>query len=336
MNLVLVGHGSIGAKYKQSIIDRNFNLENFYIIENNSDLQNKLKKQGFHCFSSLDKLESLDINLEYGIVANWGPDHISSANKLIDLGCKKLIIEKPLSSRKDELIMFRERCSREKIFVTINQGYSSTNMIQVISDFAENSKLGSPVGTRIIGGAMCLSTNGTHYFDLSCDILQSLPKTIIADLELDYINPRNENLVNLGGSAAYRMHNDKFIHASFTNKNSELATIEIIYRNAVIKFQGGDDCLKFYKRNVDEIIKFKDKVTRCGALFFEENINFDNKKNKSFVDDALNNLLNDLIPAVSIERAEISVLMVLGAIQSHIEGKRIAFEEIKDYGILIS
>lgn len=335
MNLVLVGHGSIGAKYKQSIIDRNFNLENFYIIENNSDLQNKLK-QGFHCFSSLDKLESLDINLEYGIVANWGPDHISSANKLIDLGCKKLIIEKPLSSRKDELMKFKERCSREQIFVTINQGFSSTNIIQVISDFADNSKLGSPVGTRIIGGSICLSTNGTHYFDLSCDILQSLPKTIISDLELDYINPRNENLVNIGGSAAFRMHNDKFIHASFTNKNSQSARVEIIYRNAVIEFQAGTDYLKIYKRNVDEIIKFKDKVTRCGSMFFEKNISFDNKKNKSLVNDALNNLLNDVIPNVSIERAEISVLMVLGAIQSHIEGKRIAFEEVKDYGILIS
>tara|TARA_A100001388_G_scaffold277680_1_gene270625 strand:- start:12082 stop:13092 length:1011 start_codon:yes stop_codon:yes gene_type:complete len=336
MNLVLVGHGSIGAKYKQSIIDRNFNLENFYIIENNSDLQNKLKKQGFNCFSSLDKLESLDINLEYGIVANWGPDHISSANKLIDLGCKKLIIEKPLSSRKDELMKFKERCSREQIFVTINQGFSSTNIIQVISDFADNAKLGSPVGTRIIGGSICLSTNGTHYFDLSCDILQSLPKTIISDLELDYINPRNENLVNIGGSAAFRMHNDKFIHASFTNKNSQSARVEIIYRNAVIEFQAGTDYLKIYKRNVDEIIKFKDKVTRCGSMFFEKNISFDNKKNKSLVNDALNNLLDDVNPNVSIERAEISVLMVLGAIQSHIEGKRIAFEEVKDYGILIS
>ena len=330
MNLVLVGHGSIGSKYKESILKRLSANDQLFIVDNNISLLDKLKSDGLNCYESLEELENLDIT--HAIVANWGPDHIKTANKLIDLGCKRLIIEKPLSSRKDELDIFKKRCLREKIFVTIHHHWKYTNITEVIHKAAKKFNLGFPVGIRMLGGAVCLSTNGTHVFDLGCEILKSTPNTITAELELDYINPRNKKLVNIGGMACYKMKNESFIHVSITNSNSEAFRLEIIYRNGIIKLNT-DDKLECYKRKDEEINKFKDKITRYGDMEFIDEIKF---VNISTVDAVLENMISGIEPEVSIERAEVSTLMVLGALQSHMIGERVQFDNIKDTGILIS
>lgn len=330
MNLVLVGHGSIGSKYKESILKRLSANDQLFIVDNNISLLEKLKSDGLNCYESLEELENLDIT--HAIVANWGPDHIKTANKLIDLGCKRLIIEKPLSSRKDELDIFKKRCLREKIFVTIHHHWKYTNITEVIHKAAKKFNLGFPVGIRMLGGAVCLSTNGTHVFDLGCEILKSTPNTITAELELDYINPRNKKLVNIGGMACYKMKNESFIHVSITNSNSEAFRLEIIYRNGIIKLNT-DDKLECYKRKDEEINKFKDKITRYGDMEFIDEIKF---VNISTVDAVLENMISGIEPEVSIERAEVSTLMVLGALQSHMIGERVQFDNIKDTGILIS
>ena len=52
--------------------------------------------------------------------------------------------------------------------------------------------LGKPVGIRLLGGAVDLSTNGIHDLDLCCDILETTPNTVFSDLEIDNINPREK------------------------------------------------------------------------------------------------------------------------------------------------
>ena len=78
---------------------------------------------------------------------------------------------------------------------------------------------------------------------------------------------------------------------------------------------------------------FEDKVTRYGDMELIEEIKFENI---STVDAVLENLISGIEPEVSIERAEVSTLMVLGALQSHLTGERVQFDNIKDTGILIS
>ena len=332
MNIALVGHGSIGSKYKENLIQHFPNIDNFYIIDNNKAVVQNLRKEGFKSLECFDELIKKKINISHAIVANWGPDHLDTANKLIDLGCKKLIIEKPLSSRKDQLQFFKERCMKENIFVTVHHHWKYTDISEIIKNTQKDYELGKPVGVRLIGGAVCLSTNGTHAFDLSCEILETIPKSITSDLELDYINPRNNKLVNIGGMASYRMQNNTFIHVSLTNTNSEALIIEFVYRNASIKLLS-DSSLNLYKRDENDIKKFGDKITRYGELNFIKEIDF---KDKPTVRDVLKNLIEDESPKVSIQDAEIPVLMVLGALESHQKNKKIFFDNINDTGILIS
>ena len=48
------------------------------------------------------------------------------------------------------------------------------------------------------------------------------------------------------------------------------------------------------------------------------------------------NLIEEDHPKVTIQKAEVSVLMVIGALESHIKKESINFDNIKDTGILIS
>ncbi len=332
MQIVLVGHGSIGSRYKQSLIKHLGPNDNLYIVDNNDSLLESLRKDGFNCFKSISEITSISKSISHGIVANWGPDHVKTAHELIDIGCKRLIIEKPVSSRIDELIDLKKRCNKENIFVTVHHHWNYTDILNIIKESENKFDIGDPVGIRFIGGAVCLSTNGTHYFDLGCSILKSIPKQISADLELDYINPRSEDLVNIGGMASYKMKNGTFIHASFSNQNSQAFRTEIVYRHAIIEIST-ELKIKCFKRKSEDILKFGEKITRYGDLEFLSDIHY---KDISTIDLILENLFNGINPTVSIEHAETSLLMVLGAIESHLSMNKVQFDKVKDTGILIS
>ncbi len=331
MNVVLVGYGSIGSRYKEALLNFLSTEDNLYIVDNKASKVTELVNQGFNAFESLEELVKKK-NFTHGIVSNWAPDHIKTAQKLIDMGCQRLIIEKPISCRKDELNLLKQRCKSENIFVTVHHHWSYTNMLNTIKENQEKLNLGNPVGIRFLGGAVCLSTNGVHYFDLGCHLLDSIPQEITADLELDFINPRSKHLVNIGGMASYKMKNGTFIHTSFLNSNSQAFKSEIIYRHGIIEINTKLE-VTCYKRKADEILKYGDKITRYGHMELFSKINY---KNQNTIDCILRNLFEGKNPVVSLERAEIPMLMILGAIDSHLSNKKIKFDNIKDKGIAFS
>ena len=332
MRLALVGHGSIGRRYKESLIKKGFKKNDIYIIDNNHKVLNELKGQNFNCFEDISELYEIVPNIELGVVANWGPDHISSANKLLDIGCKKIIIEKPISTSIEDLISFKEKCNKKNIFVTAHYLWRYTDIINRVWEIENKFKLGDSVGIRIYGGAVCFSTNGTHFFDLACQVLNSNPATVTADLGIDYINPRDSSLAYIDGNASYKMANNTFIHVSFSNKNSQAIMFEIIYRNGLISIDSNGD-LRCYTRDEEQVIKYLDKITRYGPMNFVEESHC---RELSTVDNVLDNLINDMEPKLGLEEAEVSLRMVLGAIQSHLYGKRIELDKISDTHMRIS
>ena len=329
---VLVGHGSIGSRFKDALIKLKIDKKDIYIIEKNKELLSNLKAQNYVCFDDIEEIPKSDGYELAGIIANWGPDHLPSANKLVDKGCKKLIIEKPISHSIAELIKFKERCKSNNLFVTVHYFWKYTNIISKIRKIEEELCLDQPHGFRIIGGAVCLSTNGTHYFDLGCELLESNPVSVVSDLEVDYINPRDQSLAYIGGSASYKMTNSKFIHLSFSNKNSQAIRAELLYRDGIIEI-GYEEGLICSMRDKESINKYGDKITRYGEFSSKKLYNF---KNSNTVENILNNLIFDSNPRVPLEEAEVSLRMVIGALQSHEENRRIDLNEVKDFGYRIS
>ena len=128
------------------------------------------------------------------------------------------------------------------------------------------------------------------------------------------------------------MINGTFIHSSFSNKNSQSIMANVIYRNGYIEIDA-DGNLRCFRRNMEQVLKYKDKVTRYGKMFL---ISQNQAKDISTVDKVLDNLINDEQPKLDLENAEISLRMVLGAIQSHFQGKRVDLSKISESYIRIS
>ena len=331
MNVALIGHGSIGSRYKSALMKRGINKSSILIIDKNVKINKKLNEDGFTCYESIDNLKN-NHKIKYGIIANWGPDHLSSAIKLIEIGCKRLIIEKPISSSITELNYFKDKIKNKNIFITIHYHWKFTNIVRVVKEIAHKYNLGKPIGIRIYGGAVGLSTNGTHFLDLACDLLESDPKSVIADLEIDNINPRDKSLVYIGGSAFYKMVNNKFINVTLSNGNSQLISADIVYRHGIIQ-SPKNGLIKCLKRDEQSINKFDDKITRYGL--FEEEFGF-NFADPNTIEIILDELFEGKIASCDILNAEKSLRMVLGAIQSNIDEKKIYLENVEDKGFRIS
>ena len=335
MSIVIVGHGSIGSKFNTELKKRGIPSKSIFIIDQNNDLLNILKKDGHPCFNSIQNLEEYSESINYGIIANWGPDHINSANELLKLGCKRLIIEKPVSSKIQEVDEFEKIIKEKFIFATVHHHWKYLNLIELIKTAELKYQLSSPVGVRLIGGALCLSTNGVHWCDFALEVLDSCPESIMADLDIDYINPRDKSLAFIGGMCSYKMANGSFIHVSYTNQNSQSARAEVVYRHGLIEIciKGKEGKLKIYKRKEEDIERFSDKITRHGHLDFVGEMEF---VNKPTVPNVLDDLLEGEVPKVSVERAKISLKMIIGAIQSNKENSRVQWNKIKDQNIRIS
>ena len=74
---------------------------------------------------------------------------------MLDLGCKRFIIEKPVSGNKYEMYPFRKRCDEENVFVTVHHHWSYIPIKELIRNTENELNLGNPVGIRLLGGAIC-------------------------------------------------------------------------------------------------------------------------------------------------------------------------------------
>jgi len=335
MLLVIVGHGSIGSKYKDELLKKGFSTESVIIIDSNISVLKKLRQEGYVCFESIKEIHNSFNKIDYGIIANWGPDHISSAIELCNMGCKRFIIEKPVSSNLDEIINFEKEIKEKSLFATVHHHWKYIGLENLIREAQSEHELLPPIGVRLIGGALGLSTNGIHWLDFAQEILESPLKTILADLDIDYINPRDDSLAFIGGMCSFRMQNNSFIHVSFSNQNSQSSRAEIIYRHGIIDIciRGQEGKLKIYKRKREDLEKFGHQITRHGSFDLISENSFINKSTVLLIRVLL---LNSKLPKVSVHRAKIPLKMIIGAIQSSVQNKKISWDQIEDQKIRIS
>ena len=120
MAILIVGHGSIGSRYRSELLKRNFNPENILIVDKSLDVLNSLKSEGFKCYKSIDQLSTCNNDIEYGIISNWGPDHFEAANFLLNNKCKRLIIEKPVTNSLSDLNKLIDKSKKLEAYVTVH------------------------------------------------------------------------------------------------------------------------------------------------------------------------------------------------------------------------
>lgn len=192
---------------------------------------------------------------EYCVIANWGPDHISTLREVYAMSLSsKFIIEKPL-------------CGSFKDLRDLANLIDTGNFEFIISfprrylDFkrsVEEATDGAATSISVWGGAQCISTNGSHWLDVAIGLF-GFPKSVIANLDTQQINPRSPDLDFFEGTASYQFSGGEKLDISFDNTSWVSLTTRVLFRNGILEIKKGTE---FYVRRVDKAIIEGTPVTR--------------------------------------------------------------------------
>jgi predicted dehydrogenase len=227
-SFLLVGLGSIGKTHLKYILG---NSGNIVVIDPNVDVLRYLELQNltssikyFSSFESYQHEESPEI----AVIANWGPDHFSTIQKLRKLGVKLLMVEKPLVSKLQDLEELKKAISNGDLKIITNMPISQGPLAMRVQELQLNKKLGKVQTILVSGGAKCLVTNGVHYIGLASKIFQSWPLSVVSSIESHTINPRSIDFVFAEGNSTWQYGNGKNLSVSFSNNSHVQLSINII------------------------------------------------------------------------------------------------------------
>ena len=236
--ICLIGLGSIGVTHLTHI---NKLFDNIIIVDFNSEAIGVARKNlGVKKFTYLSSIREIKDNLEidFAVISNWGPDHFKTFQFLQNLGIKNYIIEKPITDSVAELQRINQIRLENNLRIFINFQWSFSPLIDNISKIREKSKVGRIVGINVYGGCKCIATNGIHYLDLANLLFQANPIEVFSSYYDSGINPRNKDFLFLGGSATWKYSENRYFNISFSNNSRISASMEIMFEHGIGKIIG--------------------------------------------------------------------------------------------------
>lgn len=229
---LIVGLGSIGKIHLKKILSYSRDV---LIVDPNPKIDEFLTENyglfGLQRYSSIERID-LKTKIDVAVIANWGPDHFDTLQKLINLGVRRFLIEKPLVSKINDLTKLWDMVQSEEIFVLVNMPWLFSDFEERVAKLQIDFALGELGNVSVSGGAKCLATNGIHYIGLACMLFGQSPSAVASLIVEDFINPRSGHLKFLAGSAFFEFDSGRYLQICFTN-NSHLQA------QAVMNFQYG-------------------------------------------------------------------------------------------------
>lgn len=242
-DFILVGLGSIGLSHLKVICDRKFNSLFVYDTDPRKEQQLLENAPDAKFIHSLEAIEMLDSSVVV-VVANWGPDHYQIISDLKSKGAKNFIVEKPIVSKLSDVESLRLLTELNEINLICNFSLGFSPLIVQLNKVIAELELGSLCNISVNGGAKCLATNGIHYLALANLLFESEPISVSSNSKNDGINPRNKDLVFLGGFSNWTYSNDRNLTISFSNNshNQLQVNLEFEYGRVLIE---GDQAFPF-------------------------------------------------------------------------------------------
>lgn len=212
-----------------------------------------------------DEIQSIELHqeltslrgrhFEYCVIANWGPDHVSTLYEAHQAGlCSKFIIEKPLCGSFGDLRQMHKLMENEGIEFIL----SFPRRYMDFTNFVSENTDGSPTSISVWGGAQCMSTNGSHWLDAAIG-LYGFPNSVMANLQSEQINPRDASLDFFEGTASYSFSNGRKLDLSFDNKSWVSSSARFLFSNGILEIQGNGEV---YVAEVEKRLIDGNPVTR--------------------------------------------------------------------------
>ena len=87
-----------------------------------------------------------------------------------------------------------------------------------ILNLQSNLFIGKPKLIVVSGGVKCLATVGIHYVDLANILFKNRPVKVNANLNNDFINPRNASLSFYEGVFSFSYPGNRILSITYSNK----------------------------------------------------------------------------------------------------------------------
>ena len=205
-------------------------------------------------------------NFDYCVIANWGPDHVTTLREVHELGLSsKFVIEKPLCGSFKDLRELQRLVSTNAIEFILSFPRRYGNFMQ----YVEEATNGESSSISVWGGAQCVSTIGSHWLDVAIGVF-GYPNSVMANLSSSPINPRSADLDFFEGTASYQFSGGRKLDLSFDNKSWVSATARFLFRNGILEIKEGSE---FFVEELDKDLIEGTSVTRTRPLGYRKKLN---------------------------------------------------------------
>ena len=172
MKVIVVGAGRMGVRHIQGILTVE-SIEKITVVDifdgalknAKANLEDKpnFEKCQFVLTEQLDKDQRFDV----GVVASTADNREEIFNLLVSLGCKDIMVEKPLGQSYQTVKDFSDKVAEADVncYVNLNMRMYE-DFAQLREDFAHTPQLKGLKTISVNTGSIGIGANGIHYLDL--------------------------------------------------------------------------------------------------------------------------------------------------------------------------
>ena len=260
IEVLIVGYGSIGKKYEEYL--SKIPYVNISVVEIFSEARELAKSRNLEVYNKLDN-NVFEKEYDYGIISNWGPDHVETGNLLIDHSIKKITIEKPFCNNLYTGEKFLNKIKEFNIRCNVHFRWPYLGLLKELKKLENEFDMGEASFINVLGGAGCLSTGGIHWMDFACRYFNESPLVISGVHSIENMNPRSKDLGYVDGSCIYIFDNNKRLSFSLDNNSSIALETKFFYKYGYISVDANSQ-IRVFKRNKKDIELASKKITRYG------------------------------------------------------------------------
>lgn len=265
---VIIGYGSIGKKHAQFLEPH---CKTLILVDPKFQAETEKNEVGiFQNVETYIHLDEVPYKFEPNdvvVIANWGPDHLSTLELAVRKNAYQVVLEKPCADSLQELDKIWKLNDDSRLKLAVNQGWFYSHLGSRINNLSFSLELGEIFAIWISGGARCLSTAGSHWVNLANQIYNSNPIELTGHGLAHKINPRGSHLDYVEGVFSYLYPNNKRLSISLTNSSSVAGQITILWKNAIGTLDEENIVIK--KRNSEEILPQITRYSQPTETIFE-------------------------------------------------------------------
>jgi predicted dehydrogenase len=234
MDVIIIGAGRMGIRHAQGIVAIE-SVNKIVMVDINQEsldnassllLQN-LNFNKFH-FSLKRDLSLVKERFDIGILASTANNRAELYEFLVTLGCKNILIEKPLGQSYQEVIDFNDIVVKSEVncFVNLNMRLYD-GFIKLRNALGTLPQLKGLKTITVNTGTLGIGANGIHYLDLLYFLLDADEAKVIAAKIDDTIIPsgRGANFCDFGGWSVIEFYKNNVLVGTAILSLSSTSTV---------------------------------------------------------------------------------------------------------------